>query len=183
MNGLTRYTPGRELSLLQREMDRLFHDLNPANRQEEDSGTVWMPRADLAETDDAFVLALDLPGLTPDDVEVTMEEDTLTISGERKNPQTAEGGRWHRIERTRGRFFRTVRFGTPVDVEDVQASFDHGVLTVRVAKAEASKPRRIEVRGARADGASDGASDRTWHRSAGDGDTAEQRHVEVSETS
>jgi HSP20 family protein len=179
MNGLTRYTPGRELSLLRREMDRLFNDFTPANRQGEDTSTVWMPRADLAETADAFVLSFDLPGLTPENVEVTMEENTLTLSGERKAEQTEEGGRWHRIERTYGRFFRTVQFGTPVDAEQVEASFENGVLTVRVAKAEASKPRRIEVRGGR----QNAGTERTWHKGQGDGHTSERKHVEVNEAS
>jgi HSP20 family protein len=177
MNGLTRNTPARELGLLRREMDRLFSDFFPAARQGEDTSAVWMPRADLAETTDAFVLTFDLPGLTPEDVEVTLEENTLTISGERKAEQAAEGGRWHRIERAYGRFFRTVQFGTPVDADGVEASFENGVLTVRVAKAEVSKPRRIEVRGGR----QNAVSERTWHKGQGDGHT--QKHVEVNEAS
>lgn len=178
MNDLPRNTP-RELGLLRREMDRLFNDFLPTSRAAEASGMVWMPRADLAETDDAFVLSFDLPGLSPEQVEVTMEENTLTISGERKAPHGQDGGRWHRIERAYGRFLRTVEFGTPVDAEHVAASFDDGVLTVHVAKAATSKPRRIEVRGGRAVAGRD--ADRTWH--GGDGHTAEQERVEVNEAS
>jgi HSP20 family protein len=171
MNGLTRYTPARELGLLRREMDRLFNDFLPS-RQGEDAGTaVWMPRADLAETEDAWLLTLDLPGIPAENVEVTMEDDTLTVSGERKVSNEQGKGRFHRIERTYGRFLRTFQFGTPVDANHVEASFEDGVLTVRVAKAEASKPRRIQVQGRSRAG-------QPHHE--GDGHEAEARNVEVN---
>ncbi|MDX1419866.1 MAG: Hsp20/alpha crystallin family protein [Rubricoccaceae bacterium] len=168
MNGLTR-TPARELSLLRREMDRLFNDFLPARQGEGASTSVWMPRADLAETDDAWLLSLDLPGLTADDVEVTMEDDTLTVSGERQASRDQQEGRFHRIERNYGRFFRTVQFATPVDADNIEASFEDGVLTIRIAKAEASKPRRIEVRGGTG-----------RHTSEGDGHNADARQLEVN---
>ncbi|HLT46379.1 MAG TPA: Hsp20/alpha crystallin family protein [Rubricoccaceae bacterium] len=172
MNGLTRYNPVRELSLLRREMDRLFNDFFPV-RQGEDPGTsVWMPRADLAETDDAWILSLDLPGIPAENVEVTVEGDTLTVSGERKASSEQQDGRFHRIERTYGRFLRTFQFDSPVDTDHVEASFEDGVLTVHVAKAEASKPRRIEIRGRTQTGG---------QKAAGDGHTTDARHVEVSE--
>jgi HSP20 family protein len=172
MNGLNRFNPAWELGLLRREMDRLFSEFTPA-RQGEDTSAVWMPRADLAETDDAWLLSLDLPGVSGDDVEVTMKDDTLTISGERRATHAQQEGRFHRIERTYGRFFRTVQFATPVNAQDVEATFDNGVLTVRVAKAEASKPRRIAVT------ERSGAAPRS---SEGDGHTAEARSVEVNTT-
>lgn len=165
MNGMTRYAPAREFSLLRREMDRLFNDFLP-NRSSEDDSAVWMPRADLTETEDAFVLALDLPGIPAEQVEVTLEDDTLTVSGERRATFDEQEGRVHRIERSYGRFFRTLRFATPVEADDVQAHFNDGVLTVRVPKAEASKPRRIEVQRA----------------SASSGDGAQATEVEVKET-
>ena len=150
MNGITRSAPAREFNLLRREMDRLFNDFTP-NTEGRDT-SVWMPRADLAENDDAFLLSLDLPGIPADEVEVTMEDDTLTISGERTVERNGENGRFHRIERRYGRFLRTVQFGTPIDAERVEASFEDGVLTINVPKAEASKPRRINVRGTKAVG-------------------------------
>lgn len=160
MNGLTRYNPVRELSLLRREMDRLFNDFLPTRSDEANDSSVWMPRADLAETDDAFELELDLPGVPAEAIEVTLEDDTLTVSGERRFDNEHKDGRFHRVERTYGRFFRTIRFSTPVDAEGVEASFGDGVLTVHVPKAEASKPRRIEIRqGRRLSG--DGSSEAT----------------------
>ena len=173
MNGLTRFTPARELSLLRREMDRLFNDFLPNASSEDGASPVWMPRADLAETDDAYVLSLDLPGIPADDVEVTMEDDTLTISGERKAPHDQDEGRYHRMERSYGRFLRSFRFAAPVDAEHVEATAEDGVLTIRVAKAEASKPRRITVR-------AQSRTSGTAHE--GDGHTTEARHVEVNET-
>ena len=144
MNTLTR-TPGRELNLLRREMDQLFNNILPSSTGER-SSNVWMPPADLSETDDSFVLSIDLPGIPAENVEVTMEDDTLTINGRRDVAGAHKEGRFHRVERSYGRFFRSVQFGTPVDATAVDASFDDGVLSVRVAKSEASKPRRINVR-------------------------------------
>lgn len=172
MNGLTLFNnPMRELSLLRREMDRLSNELFPS-RQSDDGSAVWMPRADLAETDEAWILSLDLPGLSADDVEVTLEDDTLTISGEREVSQEQKEGRFHRIERSYGRFFRTIQFGSPVDPDNIEASFEDGVLTVRVAKAEASRPRRIEVQGRRRNAGT---------QNEGDGSSTESRRVEVNE--
>jgi HSP20 family protein len=140
---------GRDFDALRREMDRLFHDFvptRPAAGEGDAEQAVWAPRADMAETEDAFVIALDVPGVGPDDLQITFEEDTLKVSGERQFNRERHEGQFHRIERSYGRFFRAFRFGSPVDVTRVEADFEDGVLTIRVPKAEASKPRRIEVR-------------------------------------
>ncbi|NNF57403.1 MAG: Hsp20/alpha crystallin family protein [Rhodothermaceae bacterium] len=169
MTGLTRTTPSREFNQLRREMDRLFTDFFPTRSGEGRDSAVWMPRADLAETEDAFLLSLDLPGIPAEQVDVTLEDDTLSVSGTREVSQEQKDGRFHRIERHYGRFFRSFQFATPVDAENVEASFDDGVLTVRVAKAEASKPRRIEVR-----------RNTQLEGNSGDGAHAEETEIEVN---
>ena len=145
MTTLTRRFPLPEFNSLRREMDRLFNDFQFDRANETDS-LVWMPRADLTEIEDSFVLSVDLPGIAPDDVDVTLEDDTLTISGKRDSTRELSEGRVHRIERSYGRFLRTVRFSVPVDANGIDATFDNGVLTVTIPKAESSKPKRIEVR-------------------------------------
>jgi HSP20 family protein len=168
MNGLTRSMPSGEFGQLRREMDRLFNDFFPTRSNETADSAVWMPRADLAETQDAFLLALDLPGIPADQVDVTLEDDTLTVSGQREVARAQKDGRFHRIERHYGRFFRAFQFATPVDADQVEATFEDGVLSIRVAKAEASKPRRISVQ------------HRTRrNQDAGDGAAADVSHIEV----
>ncbi len=143
---ITRYHRGSDFDLLRREMSRFFDDFLPTREGEEGQrSAVWTPRADLSETDDAYLIALDLPGLRRDEIEITMEDGTLKIAGERSLESESENGQYHRIERSYGRFFRSFTFGPNADADRIEASFDDGVLTIRVAKAEERKPRKIEV--------------------------------------
>jgi HSP20 family protein len=138
---------GRDIDSLRREMDRLFQDFTPRGAGDSDSDqAVWAPRADLAETEDSFVIVLDVPGVREEELQLTLEEDTLKVAGERRFAREGSDSQFHRIERSYGRFFRAFRFGSPIDASGVDADFQDGVLTVRVPKAEASKPRRIQVR-------------------------------------
>lgn len=141
-----RYQRGSDFDSLRREMSRLFDDFLPARSSgEQQESAVWAPRADLSETDDAYVIALDLPGVNRDELEITVEDGTLKVSGERSMREEHENGQFYRIERSYGRFYRSFSFGSNVDPDDIEATFDDGVLTVRVGKAEERKPRRIEV--------------------------------------
>lgn len=144
---ITRYNRGSEFDLLRREMSRFFDDFFLPYREGEEGqrSAVWAPRADLSETDDAYLIAMDLPGIHRDELDITMEDGTLKVSGERSMETESENGQYHRIERSYGRFFRSFSFGPNADADNVEASFDDGVLTIRVAKAEERKPRRIEV--------------------------------------
>lgn len=140
-----RFNGGNEYHSLRREMDRLFESFLPGRSEEAAENAMWAPRADLAETDDAFVVSMDLPGIRPEEVDVTFEDGTLKISGERSTQQKHEGRQFHRIERQYGRFFRTFRFGHNADAESIRAEYNDGILTISVGKREASRPRRIEV--------------------------------------
>jgi HSP20 family protein len=136
--------PGRDFAVLRREMDRLFDDVFTGGR-EADQRTVWSPRADVVETDDAYRLLLDLPGIDRDSLDVTFDDGTLKISGERHRTAERSEGRVHRVERAHGRFFRSVALGTDVDPDAIEATYDDGVLAVRIGKSEAKQPRRIPV--------------------------------------
>ena len=143
---ITRYNRGSDFDALRREMTRFFDDFLPNREGEEGQrSAVWTPRADLSETDDAYLIAIDLPGIRRDDLEITMEDGTLKISGERSMENESENGQYYRIERAYGRFFRSFTFGPNADADNIEAHFDDGVLTIRVAKAEERKPRKIEV--------------------------------------
>ena len=137
----------RDFALLRREMDRLFDGTASSDEQAQ---TVWSPRADVAETDDGYRLALDLPGIDRDTLDVTLDDGTLKISGERRYQSHETGGRMHRVERAHGRFFRSFALGNDVDPEAIEAHYDDGVLTVEIGKSAAKQPHRIEV-GSKAD--------------------------------
>ncbi|WP_062312393.1 Hsp20/alpha crystallin family protein [Demequina rhizosphaerae] len=105
----------------------------------------FSPALDVEETEDGYTMHVELPGVKPEEVDVSLEENVLTVSGERNfyEEKTAEGFR--RVERRFGRFHRAVRLPDRVDPDNVKATYKDGLLTVTVPKSEAAKPRRIEV--------------------------------------
>ena len=107
----------------------------------------WMPAMDLVETEDHFVLRADLPGLSEDDIKIEFEDRTLTVSGERKAEHESKAEGYYRVERAFGSFSRSLTLPQGIDPEAVTASFDRGVLEVRIPKPEERKPRRIEIGG------------------------------------
>ncbi len=125
-------------------VNRLFSNLfdTPTNAA---PARRWTPATDLAETAEAYVLRADLPGLSPDDVHIELENRVLSISGERRAETTDQGAGYHRVERSFGSFRRSLTLPAGVDAEAITAAFDNGVLTVRVPKPEAVKPRRVSI--------------------------------------
>ncbi len=143
---IVRWEPLRELNSLQSEMNRLFNTV--FDQPSGTSGTVmrrWMPAMDLAESGDHFVLRADLPGMSEDDVSIEFEDGTLTVSGERKAEHEEENQGFHRVERSFGAFSRSLTLPQGIDADAVTASFDRGVLEIRIPKPEQRKPRRIEI--------------------------------------
>jgi HSP20 family protein len=146
---IVRWEPFREISSLQSEMNRLFDSVFDAPRRGGNGGAMrrWMPAMDLVETEDQFVLRADLPGMSEDDITIEVEDGTLTVSGERKAEHEERNEGFYRLERASGTFSRSLTLPKGVDAEGVTASFDRGVLEVRVPKPEQRKPRRIEIAG------------------------------------
>jgi HSP20 family protein len=144
---IVRWEPLREFSTLQNEMNRLFNTVFDAPTAGNGGSTLrrWMPPMDLVETDDHFVLRADLPGLAEDDVKIEFEDGTLTVSGERKAEHESKNEGYYRVERAFGSFSRSLTLPQGIDAEAVAASFDRGVLEVRIPKPEEKKPRRIEI--------------------------------------
>jgi HSP20 family protein len=144
---IVRWEPFREFTTLQNEMNRLFNTVFDAPAPGNGGNTLrrWMPPMDLVETDDHFVLRADLPGMTEDDVKIEFEDGTLTVSGERKAEHEAKNEGYYRVERAFGAFSRSLTLPQGIDPEAVSASFDNGVLEVRIPKPEERKPRRIEI--------------------------------------
>jgi HSP20 family protein len=144
---LIRWEPVREITSLQQEMNRLFNTFfdAPAPRGANGAAPRWVPAMDLVETDDHFVLRADLPGLGQGDVELSLEDDVLTLSGERKAEHEERGEGFYRLERATGAFSRSLTLPEGVDGDAIAARFDQGVLEVRIPKPERRKPRRLQI--------------------------------------
>jgi HSP20 family protein len=143
---LVRWDAARELDTLQGEMNRLFSTFfdTPTSRNGA-TDRRWIPAMDLVETDEHFVLKADLPGVSEDDVNIEVERDVLTISGQRKTEHEAKKDGYYRIERSTGGFSRSLTLPEGVDAEGVSASFTNGVLEVRIPKPVQAQPRRVQI--------------------------------------
>jgi len=144
---LIRWEPARELQSVQSEINRLFNTLFDTPTASTQDGIVrrWIPATDLVETDNDFVLRADLPGLTENDVKIELQDNVLTISGERKTEHEQRKDGYYRIERASGTFARSLTLPEGVDPQAVTASFERGVLEVHVPKPQARKPQTIEI--------------------------------------
>ena len=141
---ITRYST-RDIAPLQDEVERVFRQVFGGASTDPTSAGAFSPALDVEENEEQFVLHIELPGVAAEDVEVSLEENVLTIAGERRFYDEKSSDGFRRIERHFGRFHRAVRLPDRVAGEDVQASYRDGLLTVTVPKAEEAKPRRIEV--------------------------------------
>jgi HSP20 family protein len=136
---------------LQRRMSSLF-DWSPFRRsslttdEETISVPEWAPLVDIAEDDKEYLLKVELPEVQKDDVKVTVEGGTLTISGERKAEKEEKGRKFHRVERYYGRFERSFSIPDDAEADNVKAEFKDGVLRVHLAKSEKARPKQIEVK-------------------------------------
>jgi HSP20 family protein len=137
----------RELNTIQSEMNRLFNTFFEGTPHGNGPGTLrrWIPPMDLVETDEAFVLRADLPGLSEKDVSIELEDNVLTVSGERKAEHEERKEGYYRVERASGSFSRSLTLPEGVDPAAVKASFDKGVLEVRIPKPEERKPRKVAI--------------------------------------
>jgi HSP20 family protein len=129
---------------LRREIDRVFDDVFGR-----DNGATarWLPAADVREDEKSFTVELELPGIAPENVEVTAENGTLTVRGEKATGTTESGDlRWRLTERVHGSFQRSFRLPSEIDQDAIAATFANGVLTVRVPKAAVAVAKKIEVR-------------------------------------
>jgi HSP20 family protein len=141
---IVRWEPFRELSSLQTEMNRLFNAAFEGQGGQNQARR-WTPAMDLLETEDQFVLRADLPGMSEADVKIELEDNVLTVSGERRAEHEDKREGFYRMERAYGTFSRSLTLPKGIDPEAVSAAFDRGVLEVRVPKPEQRKPRRIEI--------------------------------------
>ncbi len=142
---LTRWDPFRELSTLQREMNRLFQDYTVGRGDEELSASSFVPPVDIYEDEHNVTLKMEVPGIDQKDLDIRVENSTLTVRGERKLEKDEKEENFHRIERRYGSFVRTFTLPNTVDTDSINADYDNGVLKIRLAKREEAKPKQIKV--------------------------------------
>ena len=135
-------TMWRDMDRLQREMNRLFADYTPSRLRTAPS----YPAMNVWSNEEGLLVTAEVPGVSPQDIEVNVIGETLTLSGARKPDELKEGARYHRQERGYGKFSRTLQLPFPVSVEKIEANFKSGVLSVRLPRAEEDKPRKIAVK-------------------------------------
>ena len=145
---LIRWEPVRELSTMQSEMNRFFNTFFDSPSKGNGGRAVtrrWIPAMDVVESDDHYVLRADLPGLSENDVKIELEENVLTISGERKAEHQERKEGYYRVERSSGSFSRSLTLPEGVDADGIKANFDNGVLEVSIPKPEQHKPRKVQI--------------------------------------
>jgi HSP20 family protein len=131
---------------IQNELNRLFGRTYAGPETGSGSSGAWVPPLDIFETKDKYVVNLELAGVAPDSVDVSVEDSTLTVSGERAFYQDVPEDAFHRVERRFGPFARSLSLPATANADAIRASFDKGVLTIEVPKAEEAKPKKITVK-------------------------------------
>jgi HSP20 family protein len=137
---IIRWDPFREMTQVQNQVNRLV-DQMWGGRQES-----WLPAVDVFDNKDGVVVKAELAGMDPDDIQIEVEDNVLTLKGERKLEEKVDDERYYRVERRYGSFQRSLALPQGVKPEDISAGYEDGILTVTVPKAEEEKPRRIEVK-------------------------------------
>ena len=150
---ITRWDPFRELSALQNRVNHLFQDFN-RGQDELSTTTSFVPAVDVYEDEHKVALKLEIPGINQEDLDISLENNTLSVHGERKFEKEEKEENFHRIERRYGSFARSFSLPNTLDPESVRASYENGMLKIELAKREEAKPKQIKVNvsGAKAPG-------------------------------
>ena len=142
MTTLVRWDPLREAAAMHTELSRLMNGLFEGSTRQTQA---WVPTLDVWETEDAVHYAFDLPGIPKDKIAIEVEDGALTVSATRERGQKTGGEGFQRFERRYGSFTRTVGLPQGVSEDEIKATYEHGVLEIRVPKPEQPKPKRIEI--------------------------------------
>ena len=150
---IVRWNPNRELLNIEREFSRMFNNFekrfgfgNGGDDNEEYENAVWSPLTDISENKENYILKMDLPGIDKKDVKISYSDGQLNISGERKQEKEDKDSKYHRIERSYGRYFRTFTLPVQIKEDSIDASFKDGQLIITVPKAEEAKPKELEIK-------------------------------------
>lgn len=144
----THWNPRTEMRRYRDPMERFFDSFlggELSRPREEISNRRWMPPVDIRETEDTYEVHAELPGMKKDDIGITLENNALTLSGERRFEKETDRDNYHRVERMYGDFSRTFTLPTAVDPDRIEAHFEDGILKVEIPKREEARPRRIAI--------------------------------------
>ena len=148
---MIKYDPFRELRSLQDEVNRLFNTgVSRSGNGEDIVRGAWSPSVDIFENQDKIVLEAELAGMKPEEVDISIENNVITLKGERKFEKTEDKDNYHRVERSYGSFVRSFTLPRTVVSDEAEASFDNGVLSITLPKREEAKARKIEIKGVEA---------------------------------
>ncbi|MBZ5630073.1 MAG: Hsp20/alpha crystallin family protein [Acidobacteriia bacterium] len=143
---IARWDPFQELNLITNRMNRLFQGAySPASAEENLTTTTFVPPVDIYEDEHNITLKVEVPGIDQKDVDVRLENNTLTVRGERKFEKEEKEENFHRVERRYGSFYRAFTLPNTVDTDSVTADYDSGVLRIKLAKKAEAKPKQIKI--------------------------------------
>ncbi len=150
---LVKWNPSKELMNVEREFNRLFNTFNrrfgfddARSADEEMENAVWSPLTDISENKDQYILNMDLPGVSKENLKLSFHDGELIISGERKQEKEDKDSKYHRIERTYGKYYRSFTLPQTIQADKINAEFKDGQLTITVPKSEEAKPKELEIK-------------------------------------
>ena len=144
---LVKWEPFEDLNRIQSRINDLFDETfgRPRAHPTASGATVWFPPVDILESRDSYLIRAEVPGMKKEDFNLELQDGVLTLSGERKFEEPANGVEYHRIERSTGKFFRSFSLPQTVKNDEIKASFRDGILEVHVPKADEAKPKQIAI--------------------------------------
>ena len=149
---LVKWNPARELLNVEREFNKLFNTFNSrfgfddSSMNEDLENAVWSPLTDISENKDQYILKMDLPGVSKENLKLNFHDGELIISGERKQEKEDKDSKYHRIERTYGKYYRSFTLPQTIQADKINAEFKDGQLTITVQKSEEAKPKELEIK-------------------------------------
>jgi len=149
---IVKWNPAKELLNVEREFNRFFNTfgrhfgISSGEIDEEFENAVWMPLTDIIEGKDNYVLKLDLPGVSKNDVKISYSDGQLMISGERKQEKESKDSKYHRVERSYGKYYRSFTLPQKIQEDKIDAEFKDGQLTITVPKSEEAKPKELDIK-------------------------------------
>jgi len=142
---IVRWEPFEGLSRIQSRINDLFDDTFGRSRGQQSTAGIWFPAVDVLESKDAYLIRAELPGMKKEDFHLEIHDGSLTLSGERKLEQAADGVEYHRVERVTGKFTRSFFLPQTVKSDAIKATYRDGILEIHVPKADDAKPKQIAI--------------------------------------
>ena len=150
---IVRWNPMRDLMSMEREFNKIFNSLERKfgfgdgnNENEEFENAVWMPMTDILEDENQYYLNIDLPGIKKEDVKINYSNGQLSISGERKQETVEKNTKYHRAERSYGKYYRSFTLPQKINENEIDAEFKDGQLKISIPKSEEAKPKQLEIK-------------------------------------